>query len=111
MPLIAALTPDQVLQWADQLQSLSFAFIHISAPRGCLPAPDGRLVSGRLYGRSLLPHTLATLQTLAGSGLALIASGGIYSLEAAQWLLDAGASAVTLDSVLWLGDGMDFFDS
>jgi len=41
---------------------------------------------------------------MAAAGLPVIAGGGVYTPEQAQALLDAGALAVQLDSVLWRGE-------
>lgn len=109
LPLIAALMPNQALQWIEDLQSLPLSWLHLSAPRGRIADGDGQLCSGRLYGRSLLPQTTEAVHQLVNGGIQVIAGSGVYSNQDARLLLDEGAGAVALDSVLWLGDGMDVF--
>ncbi len=79
------------------------AAISLAPPRGALPGRDGVLVHGRLYGPSVFPLALATVQSLASQGAAIIASGGIYRREDVEAMLAAGAISVQLDSVLWKG--------
>ncbi len=82
-------------------------------PRGALPIPPnqkssgsnrGDTLHGRLYGPAVFPFALAAVQRAAGSGLPIIAAGGIYNDAQVEAMLLAGALAVQLDSVLWRGD-------
>jgi dihydroorotate dehydrogenase (NAD+) catalytic subunit len=61
--------------------------------------PD--LIEGRIFGPAVLPTALYCVHELAGAGLPVIGSGGIYSDEAVQAMLAAGASAVQVDTALW----------
>jgi dihydroorotate dehydrogenase (NAD+) catalytic subunit len=87
--------------WLSELAGLGAAAISLAAPRGALPAADGRLVSGRLYGPALLPLALAAVQALAALGLPVIGGGGVYTVADGRALLAAGAVAVQVDTVLW----------
>ncbi len=89
--------------WLKELPGLGVSAVSLGAPRGTLPSDNGRLVSGRLYGPSLLPLTLAAVQSVRRLGLPVIAGAGIYRQQDAQALLDAGAWAIQLDTVLWRG--------
>jgi len=80
------------------------AAFSLCPPRGALPTPDGKLAFGRLYGPGVFPLALATVQEMAAAGLPVIAAGGIYTQEQAQTMLNAGALAVQLDTVLWRGE-------
>jgi dihydroorotate dehydrogenase (NAD+) catalytic subunit len=106
LPIIARLPLDQASDLAASVSSAGAAAISLGAPRGALPAPDGRLIQGRLYGPALFPQALGTLHALAPLGLPVLASGGIYSPANAEILLSAGAAAVQLDAVLWQGSWM-----
>ena len=56
---------------------------------------------GRLYGPSIFPQTLASVQETASIGVPVIAGGGVYQQAQVEALIEAGAIAVQLDAVLW----------
>jgi dihydroorotate dehydrogenase (NAD+) catalytic subunit len=89
--------------WLSQLSALAISAISLGAPRGVLPNSSGNAVTGRLYGPALLPQTLNAVRALRHLGIPLIAGPGIYSRAAAQTVLNAGAIAIQLDTVLWKG--------
>ncbi|HEX7068631.1 MAG TPA: quinone-dependent dihydroorotate dehydrogenase [Candidatus Limnocylindria bacterium] len=63
--------------------------------------------TGGLSGHPLLNRTLASVEAVAGRGLAVIASGGIGSGEDARRLLDAGADVVQLwTGMIYAGPGL-----
>jgi len=65
--------------------------------------PSGQLVTGRLYGPTLHALAMAALVEIRRQvDVPLVGCGGIHSLEDARAFLRAGASAVQLDSILWL---------
>ena len=87
--------------------------ISLGPGRGSLPAPDGQLVHGRLFGPALFPFAAEAVFKLSSIlEIPILASGGIYNTQQAKAMLNAGAKAVQLDSVLWtepeniLGDQM-----
>ena len=73
-------------------------------PRGSLPGPGKELLSGRLYGPGIFPLALNTVETLCALGFPVIGAGGVYAKEQALAMLEAGALAVQLDTVLWKTD-------
>ena len=76
--------------------------LSLGPPRGCLPGPGGGIVSGRLYGPALYPIALKAVSELSEMiELPIFASGGIVNHDQIKALLDAGAQAIQLDSVLW----------
>jgi dihydroorotate dehydrogenase (NAD+) catalytic subunit len=89
--------------WVSSLSATNVSAISLGAPRGTLLDTSGRPVSGRLYGPALFPQTFSAVQQLRKQGLAVIAGPGVYRRRHAQALLDAGAAAVQLDTVLWHG--------
>jgi dihydroorotate dehydrogenase (NAD+) catalytic subunit len=89
--------------WVASLAKYSVSAISLGAPRGALPVETKGLVSGRLYGPALFPLTLGAVQSLRKLGLPVIAGPGVYRRQEAQALLDAGAFAIQLDTVLWHG--------
>ncbi len=104
LPLVVHLPLNRAQEtWVKELPGLGVSAISLGAPRGTLPGPSGSLISGRLYGPSLLPQTLAAVQAVRRLGVQIIAGAGIYRREDAQKLREAGAWAVQLDTVLWRG--------
>ena len=64
----------------------------------------GRIVQGELIGPAAFPLVLALVTRLAGRyPLSVIAGGGVHHAAQVRMLLDAGAHAVSLDSLLWRG--------
>ncbi len=87
--------------WLSELGKLGVSALTLTGPRGLLPGPDGRPVSGRLYGPALLPQMLAAVQSLH-LRLPVIAGAGVYRAEDGEALLKAGAWGIQIDTVLWL---------
>ncbi|MEA4909803.1 MAG: hypothetical protein GYA17_14515 [Chloroflexi bacterium] len=101
LPLIVQVALDRAGEdWLRGLGRLDVCAISLGAPYGSLPAPSAPL-SGRLYGPSLLPLAFQALKTARRWDLPVIAGGGVYRLEDGRALLEAGAWAVQLDTVLW----------
>ena len=109
LPTVVSLESGQAIEMLEPLVQLQPAAVHLQAPRGTLPCPDGNLISGRLYGPAIFPHTLNTLQTLNASGLQIIAGGGVFTQSQVQAMLETGAFAASLDAVLWQIDINEIF--
>lgn len=109
LPVIAQLPLPRAEELAHACLAAGGRAVSLGPPRGSLPAEDGRLVSGRLYGPALYPQALAATQKLAGAGVPVIAAGGIESETQAETCLAAGAIAVQFDIGLW--KGTNFFRS
>ena len=63
----------------------------------------GEIVHGYLYGPVMHSLVLEAVQTVAGLvDLSLVALGGIHTAAEAEAFLQAGASAVQLDSLLFV---------
>jgi dihydroorotate dehydrogenase (NAD+) catalytic subunit len=76
-----------------------------SPPRGMLPW-NGGFVSGRVYGRGGLPLALRAIhETAAIVDVPIIGSGGVHTIEDARAMLDAGATAVQIDTLIWRDPG------
>jgi dihydroorotate dehydrogenase (NAD+) catalytic subunit len=107
LPLVIHVSlTEMTLELITPLAQLGVSAVSLGAPRGCLPSGNGqRLVSGRLFGPSVLPLALAAVRSLSRSEMPVIASGGVYDLATAHLLLSAGAKAVQLDTILWRGTG------
>lgn len=104
LPVVAALALTSAGEsWLKDLATAGASALSLGAPRGALVGPDGKQVSGRLYGPSLFPLALAALKAALPAGLPVIAGCGVYRIEEGRALLSAGAWAVHLDAVLWKG--------
>jgi dihydroorotate dehydrogenase (NAD+) catalytic subunit len=102
LPLIVSVSVTSVGEsWLERLPGLGVAAISLTAPRGSLAGHGGQMVTGRLYGPSLLPLALAGVSALKKLEIPIIAGCGVYQKIAGEALLAAGAWAVQLDSVLW----------
>ncbi len=75
----------------------------VGAPPRTEAHVDSQNVSGRLYGPGCLEDALAAVRAVAAlnTGRPLVGAGGLYSVEAAQAMLAAGAVAVQLDAAIW----------
>jgi len=108
LPLIANLPLGQVLGLGTRVIQRGAAAISFAAPRGELPRMVSvqdealQLTRGRLYGPGLFPQSLSTLRSATKMRLPIIAGVGVYKQEQADIMLDCGALAVQLDTILWL---------
>jgi dihydroorotate dehydrogenase (NAD+) catalytic subunit len=103
LPLILRLPMEEASRLSPALAQGYAAAVSLAPPRGTLPSPQGGLAQGRLYGPAVYPLALAAVQGLKRSGVPVIGAGGIYRQQDVQAMLQAGAIAVQLDSVLWRG--------
>jgi len=101
LPLIFSLPVEQVLSLGPRLMQYGAQAISISSPRGAMTANDGRVITGRLFGPSLFPHSLDIVRSAAKLGIPIIGSGGIWSIENADAMLSVGALAVQVDAAFW----------
>ncbi len=109
LPVVPCLAPEQIPVLLDPLAVLQPAAVHLTAPRGTLPLPDGRLVTGRLYGPAIFPLMLQAAKTLTARGLRVVAQGGVYTRAQLAAFFDLGAAAVALGGALWQVDYGDLF--
>lgn len=98
LPIIGCVAANRALELAPRMIESGASAVSLGAPR----AKD-ETFSGRLYGPQLFESTLNITRELAAEGIATIAGGGVYHAEQARTLLEAGALAVQLDTVLWRG--------
>jgi dihydroorotate dehydrogenase (NAD+) catalytic subunit len=102
VPLIFSLPTEQILRLGPRLIEGGAAAISISTPRGALMNEEKKLVTGRLYGRSLFPRSLELVHSAAMLGMPIIGAGGVWTEQDAADMLSAGAMAVETDASLWL---------
>jgi dihydroorotate dehydrogenase (NAD+) catalytic subunit len=104
LQLIVRLPFEQALELAPSVIAAGAAAVSLGAPRGSLPASGGGIIEGRLYGPGIFPLALQIVRELVQldlPGVMVIGGGGVYSDEQAQAMLDSGAAAVQMDTVLW----------
>lgn len=99
--VIVRLPYELALELAPYVIEAGAAAVSLGAPRGALPDANGSMVEGRLFGPAVYPLALQCLRAMVRLDIPTIAGGGIYTQTQAQTMLDAGAEAVQLDSVLW----------
>ena len=75
----------------------------VAAPPRIETVVEGQHAHGRLYGAGCLPDALEAVRAVAALDLGrpIVAAGGIFSVESAQAMLEAGAVAVQLDAAIW----------
>jgi dihydroorotate dehydrogenase (NAD+) catalytic subunit len=99
LPLWKAVDLTRHILELDSVDALTVA----APPRGAI-RHRGQTITGRLYGPATLPLSLWVLGQVASctnGALPLIGCGGIYSVEDAMAMLEAGAAAVQVDSYIW----------
>jgi len=101
LPVIIRLPWESAHMLIQTLDKEMIYAVSLAAPRGSLPNSHGDLFTGRLYGGSLFPQACLAVKRLTSFGIPVIGGGGIYEIDAVRVMLDAGAIAVQLDSVLW----------
>jgi dihydroorotate dehydrogenase (NAD+) catalytic subunit len=101
LPVIARLPLDTHIEHILAFERVGVAAISLGPPRGTIAYED-QLISGRLYGPTLLPQLMHTITQIASAiSCPIIASAGIYAREDAEQLLMNGADAIALNTVLW----------
>jgi dihydroorotate dehydrogenase (NAD+) catalytic subunit len=105
LPVIMRLPMERSIELASAAIQAGAVAVSLAPPRGIIPAQDGKLVQGRLYGPAILPLALRIVQELTQLGIPTIGAGGIYTQEHKKAMLTAGALAVQLDGLLWRAAG------
>ncbi|MDP1547055.1 MAG: hypothetical protein Q8L87_13635 [Anaerolineales bacterium] len=102
VPLIFALPHEQTLSLGPRLMEGGASAVSLASPRGAVHDKAMNLVTGRMYGPSLLPRALDVVRSAAMIGLPIIGAGGVWSATDAESMLKAGAMAVETDAQLWV---------
>ncbi len=105
LPLLVKLPLTEAVYLAEPVVAAGAdALVVGGAPPGAaIYPPTGELVEGYLYGPAI--HSLALQAVLMVKALvdvAVVAAGGIHSLADTTALRQVGATAVQLDSLLWV---------
>jgi dihydroorotate dehydrogenase len=102
MALIARLPCEQALELAPVALQAGAAAVSLEARHGTLPAGEGLVMEGRLYGPAVFPQAFSLTRQLIQAEIPVIAAGGVYREAEVEALLAAGALGVQLDASLWL---------
>ena len=105
LPRLVKLPPEGTAEMAEVAATTSVdALVIAGPPPGAALSPrTGEIVHGYLYGPVMHSLVLEAVQTVAGLvDLPLVAVGGIHTAAEAEAFLQAGASAVQLDSLLFV---------
>lgn len=102
-PLIVRLPLPRALDLCETAARAGADVLTIGAPPRRLVPLGQHSLTGRLYSPDVFSLALATLLAVADRslGLPLIGAGGVFSIEQGRTLLEAGATAIQLDTVLW----------
>jgi dihydroorotate dehydrogenase (NAD+) catalytic subunit len=105
LPIWVKLSLAEAVAWAKPLVEVGANGLVVGQPpRGQLGSEKSGLVSGGLHGPLTFAFVLPVIRALARLQLpaALIACGGIHTFTQMQQVLDAGASAVQIDTAVWV---------
>jgi dihydroorotate dehydrogenase (NAD+) catalytic subunit len=105
LPVWVKLPLSEGMAWGELLVKAGANGLVMGQPlRGQLGSHEGGVVSGGLYGPLTFALMLPVLRAMARLQLpaALIACGGIHTVAQMEQALDAGASAVQVDTALWV---------
>jgi len=108
LPLLARLPLARALDLAEPAARAGADALTLAAPPRLAVEHEGRTVTGRFYGPDNFSRALETIQSVIGKnlGLPVIGAGGLYSVDNARAMLDAGAIAVQVDAALWNTPGL-----
>jgi dihydroorotate dehydrogenase len=77
--------------------------VTLGPPRGRMKSEEGKVISGRLHGPAIFPMMLEQLSSLRGLNISIIL-GGICNRMDGETALEAGAAAVQMDRLCWMGE-------
>jgi dihydroorotate dehydrogenase (NAD+) catalytic subunit len=102
-PLLVRLPMARAAELAGAAAQAGADALTIGAPPRLETVIEQQTVRGRLYGPGCLAQALEAVRAVAAQDLGrpIVGAGGIYSVEAARAMLDAGASALQVDAVVW----------
>lgn len=102
LPAILRLPLEQAEELAQIVMEAGASAVSLGAPRGKLG------IRGRMYGPAVFPLALRVVEKLAGLEIPVIGAGGVYQNQDVDAMLEAGARAVQVDTVLWRGTNVIF---
>lgn len=102
-PLLVRLPLPRAAELGEAAVRAGADALTVGAPARLTVAVNEHKLTGRFYGPEAFPLALDTVRALANLdlGVALVGAGGIFTIEQGQALLDAGATAIQVDALLW----------
>lgn len=104
LPIIANIAMERALELSEGAIQAGATAIALGPSRGLMKEERGQIIPGRLYGPNQFPRALHITKQLAEMNIPIIGGNGVYRPDQAKLMLDVGAIAVQLDSVLWMAD-------
>ena len=104
LPLMVRVPLSKAVEIGRAAYDAGASAISLGPPRGALTDAQGETVFGRLYGPGVFPQDLEAVCSLVKANIPVVGGGGIYQPEQIELILNAGAMAVQLDTVLWRGE-------
>jgi dihydroorotate dehydrogenase len=102
-PVLVRLPLTRTLELAAAVAQAGADALTVAAPPRLETHIESQAVRGRLYGPGCLAQALEAVRAVAALNLGrpIVGAGGIYSVESAQAMLEAGAVAVQIDAAIW----------
>lgn len=105
LPLIVRLPLGRAAELCGPAAAAGADALTVGAPPLITTQVGARIISGRRYSPDVFQTALDLVKAVSAivreAELPVIGAGGLFSLEAVQMMLAAGATAVQLDAVLW----------
>lgn len=102
-PVVVSLPHARAVAFARMAERVGAQAVTATAPQRGTLLHHGEWVSGRLYGPALLPQALSIVREIKKqTALPIIGAGGVHTKTDVEAMLEAGAAAVMVDSVVWV---------
>jgi dihydroorotate dehydrogenase (NAD+) catalytic subunit len=102
LPVIARLPLTASVELVNLVFESGAHAVSLGPPRGSMMAPNGELVSGRLYGSAVMALGIEAVQRFAPEvDLPILGGCGITTREELASVMEAGAAGVQIDYSLW----------
>lgn len=101
LPIIISIPFEMIYsELLEELVLCDVMAISLQPPRGSL-MQNKKIISGRLYGPSILPQTLSAISYLFPLGKPIIAGVGAYTSEDIQNIYEVGANNFQPNELIW----------
>lgn len=103
LPIILSLPNELVYSsWLNDLELVDVAALSLQPLRGTI-VMNKKIISGRLYGPSMLPQTLRAISHLSQYEKPIIAGVGAFTSEDIQNIYEVGANNFQPNELIWRG--------
>lgn len=108
-PLLVRLPVARAAELAEVAVQAGADALTVGAPAREKVEVDGRAVTGRRYGPDQFSVALEAVRAVrlgVAESVPIVGAGGVFSVENARAMLEAGAAAVQVDAALWRDPGV-----